>query len=57
MKKLRYSPDQVVFGVRQAKEGTPEAEVCRKMGIIEQTYYQQTFYHWRKSFMGWEWLK
>ena len=52
MMKLRYSPDQVVFGVRQAKEGTPEAEVCRKMGISE-----QTFYHWRRSFRGWEWLK
>ena len=52
MKKFRYSPDQVVFGVCQAKEGTPVAEVCSLMPVLQQTYY-----HWRRSFRGWEWLK
>ena len=36
MKKSRYSPDQVAFGLRQAEEGTTVAEVCRKMGISRQ---------------------
>ena len=40
MKKSRYSPEQVAFGRRQAEEGTPVSEVCRKMGISEQTFYR-----------------
>ena len=47
MKRSRYSPEQVAFGLRQAEEGTPVAEVCRKMGISE-----QTFYRWKKRFQG-----
>ena len=47
MKSSRYSPEQVAFGLRQAEEGTPVAEVCRKMGIAE-----QTFYRWKKKFQG-----
>ena len=33
MKSSRYSPEQVAFGLRQAEEGTPVAEVFRRMGI------------------------
>ena len=33
MKKSRYTPEQVVFGLRQSESGTPVPEVCRKMGI------------------------
>ena len=40
MRKSRYSPEQVAFGLRQAKEGAPVAEVCRKMGMSEQTFYR-----------------
>ncbi len=47
MKRSRYSPEQVAFGLRQAEEGTPVAEACRKMGISE-----QTFYRWKKKFQG-----
>ena len=32
MKSSRYTPEQVAFGLRQAEEGTPVSEVCRKMG-------------------------
>ena len=45
MKKSRYSPEQVAFCPHQAEEGTPVPEVCRKVGISE-----QTFYHWKKKF-------
>ena len=31
MKKSLYSPEQEAFGLRQAEEGTPVAEICRKM--------------------------
>ena len=47
MKKSRYSPEQVTSGLRRAEEGTPVAEVGRKMGISE-----QTFYRWKKKFQG-----
>ena len=30
MKKSRYTPEQGTFGLRQAEEGTPVAEVCRR---------------------------
>ncbi len=47
MKKSRYTPEQVAFGLRQSESGTPVPEVCRKMGISE-----QTFYRWRTKFQG-----
>ena len=47
MKSSRYTPEQVAFGLRQAEEGTPVSEVCRKMSISE-----QTFYRWKKRFQG-----
>lgn len=47
MKSSRYSAEQVAFAMRQAESGTPVPEVCRKMGIAE-----QTFYRWKKKFAG-----
>jgi len=47
MKKSRYSPEQIAFALRQAESGTLAMEVCRKMGISE-----QTFYRWKKNFAG-----
>ena len=47
MKKSRYSPEQVTFCLRQAEAGTPVAEVCRKVGISEQTSHR-----WKKRFHG-----
>ena len=32
---------------RQVESGTPVAGVCRKMGVVE-----QTFYRWKKKYMG-----
>ena len=47
MKKSRFSEQQIAFVLRQAEEGTPIAEVCRKAGISEATYY-----NWRKKYGG-----
>jgi putative transposase len=47
MKSSRYTAEQVAFAMRQAESGTPVPEVCRKMGISE-----QTFYRWKKKFAG-----
>ena len=39
MKKSRFSEQQIAFVLRQADEGTPVAEVCRKAGISEASFY------------------
>ena len=47
MKRSRYTPEQIAFALRQAENGTPVVEVCRKMGIAEQTSYR-----WKKRYVG-----
>ena len=47
MKQNKFTDSQIAFILRQAEEGTPVAEVCRKAGISEQTYYR-----WRKQYGG-----
>ena len=47
MKRKRYTEEQIAFALRQAESGTPVAEVTRKMGITE-----QTFYRWKKKYAG-----
>ena len=43
MKRKRFSVEQVVAVIKQAAVGTPVADLIRKMGITE-----QTFYRWKK---------
>jgi putative transposase len=47
MKKSRYTDEQIAFALRQAETGARVAEVIRKMGIRE-----QTFYRWKKLYGG-----
>lgn len=47
MKRTKFSDQQIAFILRQAEEGTPVGEVCRKAGISEATYY-----NWRKKYGG-----
>ncbi len=47
MRKSKFSESQIAFILRQADEGTPIAEVCRKAGISE-----ATFYNWRAKYGG-----
>jgi putative transposase len=47
MKKSKFTEAQIAFILRQAEEGTPVAEVCRKAGISD-----ATFYGWRKKGAG-----
>ena len=47
MKKTKFSEAQIIFALRQADTGVPVAEVCRKMGVSEGTYY-----NWKKKYAG-----
>jgi putative transposase len=47
MKKTKFTEAQIVFALRQADTGVTVAEVCRKMGISEATYY-----NWKKKYGG-----
>jgi putative transposase len=47
MKKSRFTNEQIAFASKQAETGTPVAEICRKMGVSE-----PTFYRWKKKFDG-----
>jgi transposase-like protein len=42
MRRSRYTEEQIAFALRQAESGTPVAEVIRKMGITEPTFYLWT---------------
>ena len=47
MKASKFTEAQIVFVLKQAQDGTPTAEVCRKAGISD-----VTFYNWRKKYAG-----
>jgi len=36
----KFSEEQIAFALRQAETGVAVAEVIRKMGITEQTFYR-----------------
>ena len=38
MKRSRFTEEQIAFALKQAEGGTSVSEVCRKMGISENTH-------------------
>ena len=49
MKRKRYSVEQIMAAVKQHEAGATVAEICRKHGIAE-----GTFYRWKKDYGGLE---
>ncbi len=47
MRKARFTEEQISFAIKQAESGTPVGEVCRKIGVSE-----QTFYRWKRKYLG-----
>jgi putative transposase len=47
VKKKRFSVEQIVAALKQVELGMPVADLIRRLGISEQTYYR-----WRKNYAG-----
>lgn len=45
MKKSKFTEEQIAYALRQVEGGTAVSEVCRRLGISE-----QTFYRWKAKF-------
>jgi putative transposase len=45
MKTSKFTDEQIAMALRQAEAGTPVGEICRKLGVSE-----QSFYRWKKRF-------
>ncbi len=47
MKKSKFTEEQITFSLKQAEGGIPVAEITRRLGIT-----QATFYRWKQKFGG-----
>jgi putative transposase len=47
MPRKRFTEEQIAFALRQHEVGAQVAEIIRKLGVTE-----QTFYRWKKKFAG-----
>lgn len=47
MEASKFTDAQKAFVIKQGEEGTPVAEVCRKAGISQATYF-----NWKKKYAG-----
>jgi putative transposase len=47
MKASKFTDAQKAFIVKQGEDGSPVAEVCRKAGISQATYF-----NWKKKYAG-----
>jgi putative transposase len=47
MKASQFTGAQKAFIIKQGEDGTPVAEICRKAGISQATYF-----NWKKKYAG-----
>jgi putative transposase len=47
MPRKRSSEEQIIYALRQVEAGVKIGDVCRQLGVSEQTYYR-----WRSQYAG-----
>jgi transposase-like protein len=51
MARRRYNPEEIIHRLREADvllgQGQTVGQVCKRLGVVEQTYYR-----WRKTYGG-----
>ncbi|PWB66141.1 MAG: hypothetical protein C3F14_04595 [Deltaproteobacteria bacterium] len=47
MRKARFSEEQITYALKQVESGKPVGEVCRQIGVSE-----QSFYRWKRKYEG-----
>jgi len=47
MKKSRFTEEQITYALKQAEAGEVVTDLCRQLGVS-----QQTFYQWRRKYHG-----
>jgi putative transposase len=47
MPRKKCSQEQIIYALRQVKGGTKIGEVCRQLGVSEQSYFR-----WKKQYAG-----
>jgi len=45
--KKRYTEEQISYALKESECGVKTTEICRKMGVSE-----QTFYKWKRKYAG-----
>jgi putative transposase len=40
MKRSKFTEERITYALRQVEAGTPATQVCRELGITEQTFYR-----------------
>lgn len=45
MRRSKFTEEQIAMALRQAEAGTAVADICRRLGIS-----QATFFRWKKSY-------
>lgn len=47
MKRKRFTEEQIIKALKQHESGMRVADICRELGVVE-----QTFYRWKSKFGG-----
>jgi len=47
MPRKRRSEEQIVYALRKVEEGAKIGDVCRELGVFDQTYFR-----WKKQYAG-----
>ena len=47
MRKARFTEEQITYALKQVEFGKPVGEVCRQLGVSE-----QSFYRWKRKYQG-----